>query len=120
MKNIALIACLSISLGACNFFHSSEQAIVDCTKQDMPKLQALESTLLGLLAGNPLNWDTVVSQAEAAGVEIGGCAIADMVNTLLSSKKAMSVGDSNAANNALKKIRAKNNGASFRFGKGDL
>jgi F0F1-type ATP synthase membrane subunit c/vacuolar-type H+-ATPase subunit K len=54
-------------------------AVVDCTQASAPALGALVDEFKVLLSGDRPNWDSIKAKAIAAGVTIGGCALAIVV-----------------------------------------
>lgn len=60
------------------------QRTVDCAKLDVTAIASLAGKLAlsvtaYVIAGVPVDWDTIASQAEAAGLAIGGCALGPLV-----------------------------------------
>lgn len=122
-SKIIVASFLSIFMGsqvACTPIHNVVNSIVDCTKTDLPTLQNVLNNLRPLLNGDMPDWSQILSQAESAGTDIAGCAIAELVQGYLSTTKGVSIAASQAANQALAKIRAKNGGATFHFADHDL
>ena len=94
-------------------------AIVDCTKANRDKITALEVEMVAALSG--AGWSGVKQRAIDAGLEIGGCALAEVIQSYLAQGKALAPTDTWQARNAFEEYR-KNyaGGATFRTAEGDL
>lgn len=97
------------------------QAVVDCTKQHAADITALVSEFRPLLQGAAPNWSAVYARAEKAGKDIGGCALAIIVQETSSRKAMPSQADGTEAHRTLEKFRHEVAGdALFRTEHGDL
>jgi len=97
--------------------------VIDCPQQDQGKIGSLASELLPLITGANPDWATFISKAEAAGVSIGGCVAAAMINKYLApppGNAAPSPENGQAARAAMDKLRAKFGGATFKTDQGVL
>lgn len=93
--------------------------IIDCSKADPTQLASLEKDLYAKLDGAG-TWQAAEQAAESAGIEVGGCALAEIVQQLLS-KKTTSTAQSWGGHDALETFRTHvAHGATFRTQYGDL
>lgn len=123
----SIVAIIGLTIAGCSSGcgsvgkHPVVSAIVDCGKEDQAKLEALALQLSPLVFGGKPNWSAVYDQAVSAGATIGGCVLADLVQTYLGGRMAVPADESWSARNALEKFRADvAGGATFRTAKGDL
>jgi hypothetical protein len=94
--------------------------IVDCVNADRGKVVSLVDTLWPF--GGPIDWHVVEQQAIDSGLQIGGCALAEFVQTYLTPKpgNALPV-DSADARDTLEHFRATKAGnAVFKTAAGEL
>jgi hypothetical protein len=97
--------------------------IIDCLQQDQGKLGSLAAELLPLIAGSSPDWATFYAKAKAAGVSIGGCVAADLINRYLApppGNAAPSPEAGQAARATMDKLRADFGGATFKTSQGTL
>jgi hypothetical protein len=126
------IVCIAASCSGCPTGTSTSQAVsdvVDCMKQNQA---SIEQTAEGFgchyvggvitqCSSIPSSWPAVEAQAETAGLAIGGCVLADLVQWYLTRPMAKPVGDTQAARNALETFRVNvAHNATFRTPLGDL
>jgi hypothetical protein len=110
MKHL-LLALTLLTVSACPHPPKPIAAVVDCGKLDQTKLEALALQLLPLLSGKSPDWGVIEAQALAAGEQIGGCVLAELVNTYLTKRGATETPDATAAARAtLEDFRAKHLG----------
>ncbi len=89
------------------------KAVVDCLGENRPQIDALLGEFKPLLLGGGFNWDNAYQRGKQAGLDVGGCFIAELVNYYFG-KGFRSAPDAETANETLAKIRNDNGGASFR------
>lgn len=96
-------------------------AIVDCVRVDQGQVNAVLREMMPLVYGASPNWKAVEERAIAAGVTIGGCALAELVQLYLGGRKAPQQADGWAAHDTLEHFRKSiAGGATFRTERGDL
>jgi hypothetical protein len=121
--SIGAMALLSTSTGCP---HSPipviENAIIDCTTQNQDQIDSLLGEFKTLLSGKLPDWSAIYQRAKSAGKSIGGCALAELVQSYLGNKAAPPpIGDSWTANNTLERFRREEAGnATFHTSAGDL
>lgn len=117
-----LVALIAVSLPACPNPPKPVQIVIDCTKQSHESIEALVAQFAPLLIGNSPDWGTVESKALDAGETIGGCALAEFVNTYLTRRGATVTAEATwQAHDTLEHFRtAHANGATFHTAAGDL
>jgi len=127
----AAIVLLLFSCSGCPGVTDSKPAadVIDCTKADEAKLEQLALQLGCTWVGGSISacdsfkadWGTVEAAAEAAGVEIGGCVLASIVQQYLAKPQAKPVDQTWLAHDALEHFRTvKAKGATFHTAQGDL
>jgi hypothetical protein len=97
--------------------------IIDCLQQDQGKLGSLAAELLPLITGSSPDWATFYAKAKAAGVSIGGCVAADLINRYLApppGNAAPSPEAGQAARSTMEKLRTDFGGATFKTSQGTL
>lgn len=120
---IALLAVTSSCTGCKPYVGPVAHIVVDCLAQDQGKLEALAMELLPLLLGGSPDWTTFKDKAIGAGVDVGGCVAADLIQKYLApppGNAAPSPENGQAARVAMDEIRAQFNGASFKTQAGTL
>ncbi len=119
-----LLALAAIGLGvvACHpTATNGGSEVIDCTKADLPQIEALLASLAPLLQGDSPDWVAIEDKAIAAGKVIGGCAIAELVQQYLGGKQAVPAKAGWGARDALEDFRLKHaGGATFHTAAGDL
>lgn len=117
---IAVVALLAIS--ACHVSDVAEHDIIDCAKADQGQILSLINGLSPLLSGDHPNWSAIEGAAESAGITIGGCVLASLVQQFMSARGAAAdASASHSAHDALEKFRSTvAHGATFRVGGRDL
>lgn len=122
-KLVALLAALGITLGvvvACNTIPVVTTAVIDCTGAHAADVAALEAAMKALIEGGG-SWSDVEGKAVTAGKEVGGCALAELVEDYLGGKGAPPIASGQTAKSTLEDFRAKYAaGATFRTAAGDL
>jgi hypothetical protein len=99
------------------------QVIVDCLQQDQSKIGSLASELLPLITGANPDWSTFYAKAKDAGINIGGCVAADLINRYLApppGNAAPAPEAGQAARATMDKLRADFGGATFKTAQGTL
>ncbi len=97
------------------------KAVVDCTRADQGQVNAVLREMLPLVYGDTPNWKSVEERAISAGVTIGGCALAELVQLYLGGRKAPLQSEGWNAHETLERFRHDVAGdATFRTAKGDL
>lgn len=76
---LSLMIAGALSSSGCGGARRAGTAIVDCTIASAPAIGELVDEFKVLLTGERPNWDAVKARAIAAGVAIGGCALAIVV-----------------------------------------
>ena len=97
--------------------------IVDCLQQDQGKIGSLAAELLPLITGANPDWTTFYAKAKDAGINIGGCVAAELINKYLApppGNAAPSPENGQAARATMDKLRADFNGATFKTSQGEL
>lgn len=91
-------------------------AVVDCLGSNRPQIDAVLNELKTLFTQGRVQWSVVYERAKAAGKDVGGCVIAELVQYYLGGFAGpMDNGDAWAAHEALEKFRAEEaGGASFK------
>jgi hypothetical protein len=98
-------------------------AIIDCLQQDQGKLGSLAAELLPLITGSSPDWATFYAKAKAAGVSIGGCVAAELINKYLApppGNAAPSPEAGKVARDTMEKLRTDFGGAKFKTAQGQL
>lgn len=120
---LALIMVSVLSVPAC---HSNVgpvigQTVIDCVSADRAKIDALLGEFKPLLTTDAMSWPDVYQRAKEAGTAVGGCFLAELVQSYLGGKMAPATGDGWTARQTLEDFRAKEAGnATFRTANGDL
>jgi hypothetical protein len=97
--------------------------VIDCLMQDQGKIGSLSAELLPLISGASPDWATFQSKAEAAGISIGGCVAAALIQKYLApppGNAAPSPEAGQAARATMESLRKKFNGATFTTDQGVL
>jgi len=97
--------------------------IIDCLQQDQGKLGSLAAELLPLITGSSPDWATFYQKAKDAGVSIGGCVAADLINRYLApppGNAAPSPEAGQAARTTMERLRTDFGGATFKTSQGTL
>lgn len=115
----ALMACSSCKEGPDS--RGPGQLVIDCTRLNAERIGALELELIPLIGGQSPDWASVEAKAVSAGVELGGCVLAGLVQDFLGGRKAVPAGEGWKAHNTLEHFREQHaGGATFRTARGDL
>ena len=120
---IALVLVFASSCKRCDSPVVPVAAIIDCLQQDQGKLGSLAAELLPLITGGSPDWATFYQKAKDAGVSIGGCVAADLINRYLApppGNAAPSPEAGKLARETMDKLRADFGGASFKTSQGTL
>ena len=98
-------------------------SVIDCLVQDRDRIGSLASELLPLLTGDTPDWATFEQKAKDAGLNIGGCVAAELIQKYLApppGNAAPSPENGQSARAAMDRIRANFNGAKFKTSQGTL
>jgi len=94
--------------------------VIDCTGQNASAVATLFADFKAKLTGGG-SWALIEADAKSAGVAIGGCALALLVQDYLGNRGAPPRAEGNAARAALEDFRAKvAGGATFKTAAGNL
>lgn len=97
--------------------------IVDCLQQDQGKIGSLAAELLPLITGANPDWAQFYAKAKDAGVSIGGCVAAELINKYLApppGNAAPSPEAGKVARDTMERLRADFGGATFKTAQGQL
>lgn len=97
---VAFLASVAI---ACGPTPNIKDVIVECAQGDQDLVRDFAAELLPLLNLDAPDWRAIESAAVAHGVQIGGCALAELVNAWLSRPRATP--QTQAAADALENVR---------------
>ena len=120
---LALFA-LSIAFAGCPCKASPVEVahvVVDCIAQNRSDMDALAAQLLPLIATG--DWAGFYAKAKDAGVSIGGCVAAELVQKYLApppGRAAPSPEAGKLARDTMEKLRRDFNGATFKTSQGEL
>jgi len=97
-------------------------AVVDCTVQNRDQITSLIAEFKTLLSGQMPDWAAIYQRAKNAGKAIGGCALAEIVQSYLGNRTAPPPqADSWNAYNTLERFRREEAGnATFKTSAGDI
>lgn len=110
-------SCKDCGKGPVNPVH----VVIDCLAQDQAKLAELSAALLPLIAAG--DWTLFYQKAKEAGVSIGGCVAADLINKYLApppGNAAPSPEAGKLARDTINKLRIDFGGATFKTAAGEL
>jgi|SRR5882672_2155232 len=96
------------------------QDAVDCIKADHGKINSLINEFLPVVSGGNADWSVIEQRAESAGLEIGGCFLAELIQQYMGGTKAPPHEQGLAAHEALKTFKAKNHVTTFSTAAGKL
>lgn len=123
---IPLFVALSIAFAGCPCKKDPivvAHVVIDCIAQDQGKLGSLAAELLPLISGSSPDWAAFYQKAKDAGVSIGGCVAADLINRYLApppGNAAPSPEAGKLARETMDKLRADFGGATFKTAQGEL
>lgn len=121
---IPLLVALSIAFAGCPCKKDPvvvAHVVIDCLAQNQADMAALAATLLPLIASG--DWTQFYERAKQAGVDIGGCVAADLINKYLApppGNAAPTPEQGQAARATMDKLRADFGGATFKTAQGEL
>lgn len=117
LATVLLLACVGCGAAA-----NIPRAVIDCTVSNRPQIEALILEFRQILVGESPNWQAVLDKAIAAGVSIGGCALAELAQTSKTAPQAMFYEPgTRSAQSVLEDYRSKHAGGStFRTPKGEI
>lgn len=115
---LAIAVLLSGSQVSCGPITNVTNAVIDCARLDVGKIESLagqlaQSLAAYVLAGRPVDWAALESQAESVGSDIGACALGPVVNAFLApppGRAAPSPEQGQAARAAFERARLKAGG----------
>jgi hypothetical protein len=120
---VVAVLALLVGCSSCKDVATSRpgSAVIDCTIADASALGELAHAFAPLLAGERPDWSAISSLAKSAGAQIGGCALAELVQSYLTERRAVPLEAGHAARDALESFRASvAGGATFHTVGGDL
>lgn len=90
-------------------------SVVDCLGNNRPQIDAIIGELSPLLTTGHPDWAAVYQRAKMAGMSIGGCVLAELVQNYLGGTRAPEASEGWNAHEALEKFRREEaGGASFK------
>lgn len=92
-------------ISACSAAKNVGTIVIDCAKADAAETSKLLDALKPLLSGQPISWSSIESTAFAAGETIGGCVLAELVESHLLNTKSVSIEETWLAHGALNDAR---------------
>jgi len=99
---------------------SAAVVVIDCTTAHTAEIAALFVELKNILTGTA-DWTKIEDRAVAAGEQIGGCAIAELVQDYLGGRVSAPVGEGQVARRTLEDFRANHaHNSTFHTPAGDL
>ncbi len=126
-RGLPLLIALSIAFAGCPCkappVGPAIGAVIDCLSQDKTRIDAVTAELQPLLALESPNWEMFEAKAKAAGINIGGCVAAELINRYLApapgnAAPAPEAGE--AARATMERLRASFGGATFKTAQGTL
>lgn len=125
MKRVMLLIALSIAFPGCACKKPDPvvagRVIIDCLAQNEGDLASLRAELLPLIMTG--DWTAFEQKAKAAGIDIGGCVAAELINRYLApapGNAAPPPEQGIAARETMERLRAGWNGATFKTSHGEL
>lgn len=114
MKRAALVAVAL--LAACPADPNGPKHVaIDCLGANRPQIVMLLAELSPLVSGNRPDWPAVYQRAKTAGTSIGGCVLAELVQSYLGGTRAPEASDGWTAHETLERFRATEaNNATFK------
>ncbi|UOF82312.1 hypothetical protein [Caudoviricetes sp.] len=109
-STIALVLFTTLACGP--FPKPDASKIIECATQDQAALIGMAARLEPLLYGDSPDWQALQREAEVAGVAIGGCVLADLLNQWLARPRALE--DSHGAWDTLESVRKYFGGVRWR------
>lgn len=80
---------------------------LDCTKGELANLENLAPTLLPLLVGEKPDWKVISAQLEQAGVNVGTCVLASLIDRYTSNLKLATPEGTTEANQVFNDLKSK-------------
>ena len=128
MKRIFVVAFVLLFSTSCKKCSDSPvgpavHVVVDCLAQDQQRIGSLATELLPLITGGSPDWTTFYQKAKDAGINIGGCVAAELINRYLApppGNAAPPPEQGQAARATMDKLRADFGGATFKTAQGEL
>lgn len=95
--------------------------VVDCVTAERSQIDSLLAEFTPLLTGGHMDWPMAYQRAKQAGTTVGGCFLAELVQTYLGGKMAPATGDSWTARQTFENFRSNEaNNATFKTTYGNL
>jgi hypothetical protein len=90
-------------------------SLINCLGSNRPQIDSILNELAPLLTTGRPDWSAIYQRAKSAGTSIGGCVIAELVQSYLGGTRAPEVADGWNAHEALEKFRREEaGGATFK------
>jgi hypothetical protein len=90
-------------------------AVINCLGESRPQIDAILTELSPLLTTGRPDWSAIYQRAKGAGTSIGGCVIAELVQSYLGGTRAPEATEGWNAHEALEKFRREEaGGATFK------
>jgi hypothetical protein len=116
----AVLGVLSvIILTACPAATNVKNAGLYCLNQDQAKIEALVDQWKPIVFTGHADWDKIYVAAEDAGLSIGTCFVAELVQDYLSAKRSTPTSDGQQARATLEKLRSELGGVVIHTKYGD-
>jgi hypothetical protein len=115
MRLITVILALVVACGTPGPGPVVGSAVIDCTVANQDQIQGLLAELTPLVTTGSVDWQAVYARAKGAGSTIGGCVLAQLVQSYLGNRSAPpSTEDGWTARETLERFRASEaGGATF-------
>lgn len=108
IKATSVLLLLVLMLTGCSFFKSEAKhagsVTIDCTTGELAKLEALTPVILPQIIDDA-DWSIVASQLEGAGVRVGGCVLANLIDRYVSTIRMATPDGMSSANESLSRFR---------------
>jgi hypothetical protein len=125
MKRIVLFVAMAVAFNGCACKKPDPvvagRVVIDCLAQNQGDLGTLRAELLPLIMTG--DWTAFEAKAKAAGIDIGGCVAAELINRYLApapGNAAPPPEQSQAARATMDRLRTGWNGATFKTSQGEL
>lgn len=115
LLSLLIVFVLNVSCG--HYARSTAPLLIDCLTQDQTKLDALATEISPLINGDMPNWRLFQKRSIAAGVYVGGCTAAKLIQKYLAPSPGNSAPPPDkgwAAHNSFEEVRAEFNKAQFK------
>lgn len=110
---------------ACGPTTNVKRVVIDCTIASQPQIENLLLEFRQILVGEAPNWQAVLDKAIAAGTTIGGCALAELVQSRqlapTAAARSSAPEGERTPSTVLEEFRQRNApGTTYRTAKGDV